>query len=449
METGPCIEGDCIGALSCLSDLCVDPDPDAVTGGHAGEDTDGDPTGRDDDGDPPVPFDNEIDIIFMIDDSGSMAEEQLALVGAIEKLVERLESPAVNANYRIAFTTSDNGNPLCPTNFKTPEGGKFVLSSCRQRASHFTFSTVPPVEAFNAVCASPCAHETIEVLPTPTHLDDTSRPRPWIERNNTISNLPPNISTVEAVRCLAPMGIAGCGYEEQLESVYKAILRTQSAGEDQYGFIRPNAMLAIVLVSDEADGSYNRVPYGNFGPYDPNGNRVFWQDESAPAPSSAVSWNAGVQCTGSGSPYDDCYSQHYDIDGNVVSPQQAASQAVLHPVSRYIGLIEEIAEAKRQLQPNREVVVVAGLLGVPPGYSGDMIFRDDPSDPQFTSDFGIGPACVSELSLPGQPAFQPKAVPSVRQRELVEHFERAGIRNVFSICQPDFSGPIDRIVDSL
>ena len=353
METGPCIEGDCIGALSCLSDLCVDPDPDAVTGGHAGEDTDGDPTGRDDDGDPPVPFDNEIDIIFMIDDSGSMAEEQLALVGAIEKLVERLESPAVNANYRIAFTTSDNGNPLCPTNFKTPEGGKFVLSSCRQRASHFTFSTVPPVEAFNAVCASPCAHETIEVLPTPTHLDDTSRPRPWIERNNTISNLPPNISTVEAVRCLAPMGIAGCGYEEQLESVYKAILRTQSAGEDQYGFIRPNAMLAIVLVSDEADGSYNRVPYGNFGPYDPNGNRVFWQDESAPAPSSAVSWNAGVQCTGSGSPYDDCYSQHYDIDGNVVSPQQAASQAVLHPVSRYIGLIEEIAESKISGEENR------------------------------------------------------------------------------------------------
>jgi hypothetical protein len=437
-EGGPCIDGECVGALMCLSDLCVDPDGATSSASHGSDD---DPSADSSDDGPPADFDNEIDIIFMIDDSGSMGEEQLALVAAIEELVDVLERPGVNANYRIAFTTSDRGNPLCPTTTKQPDDGKFVLSSCRQRQSHFTFATIPPVEAFDPVCAQACVHDVIETQPTTTHADETSRPRPWIERKDGVSNLPPGISTAEAIRCLAPMGIAGCGYEEQLESVYRALLRVESSNEDQYGFIRPNAALAIVLVSDEADGSINRG-VGNI--YDVNGPKTFWQDPDANFPTSAVSWNAGVGCVGDGLPFDDCFPQNYGIGGSVVSPEQAADQAVLHPTSRYIEQIESIAEAKKALHPDRELVVVAGLLGVPEGYSGSIVYRDDPADPQFVYDFGIGAGCVSSLSIPGLEAFQPKAVPPVRQREFVEHF--GGWHNVFSICAQDFSPVIDPIL---
>jgi hypothetical protein len=431
-ETGPCIEGECEGLLTCLSDRCVDPGSASAgtTGAEGGNE--GDPPGDTGSMPPPIPVGKAVDILFLIDDSGSMAEEQVVLVSAIEQLVEALERPGVDADYRIAFTTSDNGNPLCPTNVKTPNGGTFVLSSCRQRATHFTFATVPPVEAFDPLCAQSCAHDVIEVVPTTTHQDPNPRPRPWIERIDGVSNLPPGISTAEAVRCFAPMGIAGCGYEEQLESLYKAIARTMNADEDQEGFIRPDAALVIILVSDEADGSYNRAPYGNFGPYDPSGNKVFWQSPDDPFPTSAVSWNAGVECLGDGLPYDDCYAQHYDIDRNVVSPAQAASQAVFHPVSRYIDQIQAIA--------NLKLVVVAGLLGVPVGYedgAADVIYRDDPNDPQFVNDFGTGAGCVSQIVVPGLESFQPKAVPPVRQRAFVEHF--GGRESIGSICANDFS----------
>ena len=409
----------------------------------------------------------DVDIIFMIDDSGSMAEEQYNLASNFDKFIEVLEAPGVEANYRIGITTSDNGNPLCPTNIKTPEGGKFKVSTCRSRPTHFTFPTVPPVEAFDVACANICPYDEIEILPSTIEDDSSEKPRLWVESIEGRTNLgrarcadgidtgncdPDNkdadgwvqsITTEEAFQCLGPMGIAGCGYEEQLESVYKAVARAGNAMEDQYGFIRSNAILAIVLVSDEADGSFNRSPYGNFGPYDPNGNKVFWQDPDAVSPSSAVSWNAGVECVpeGDGLPYDDCFSQHYDIDGNVVPEDRAASEAVFHPVRRYINQIQAIEDQKQERNPGQEVLL-AGILGVPPGYDqnqAEVSYRNDPSDPEFMSAFGIGAGCVSMIDIPGLEAFQPKAVPPVRQREFVEHFQVGEDRNIFSICDSDYS----------
>jgi hypothetical protein len=137
-------------------------------------------------------------------------------------------------------------------------------------------------------------------------------------------------------------------------------------------------------------------------------------------------------------PYDDCFAQHYDIDGNVVSAAQAANQAVFHPVSRYIDQIQAIADLKP--------VVVAGLLGVPGGYEAGvpLIYRDDAADPQFVHDFGIGPGCISQLVIPDVESFVGKAVPPVRQRDFVEHF--GGPENISSICHTDFSNPMELVV---
>jgi hypothetical protein len=398
---------------------------------HDTHDTDGDPsdsspaTTMDTDGsdgsENPVNPKN-VDIIFMLDDSGSMIGQQHAIATNLDALIGVLDE--ADMNYRIAFTTSDNGNPLCPTNVKQPNGGTFVLQSCHQRISHFVFATVPPLDAQQAACLDICAHESIAITPTKTDNDPVARARPWIERIDGQTNLPPEVSMTEALRCFAPMGIAGCGYEEQLESVYKAVARSQDASESQYDFIRSDAMLAIVLVSDEADGSFNRSA-GN--PYDTAGNKVFWQDNDANFPSSAVSWNAGVECVGSGSPYDDCHSQHYDIDGNVLPAAQAASSAVFHPVTRYVD----------QLNALHKPVVVMGILGVPPGYEdgAPIVYRDDPQHPQFMLDFGIGPSCESPLILPGVDPFQPLAVPPVRQREVAESFPG----RIYSICGADYA----------
>jgi hypothetical protein len=390
----------------------------------------------------------DVDIIFMIDDSGSMAEEQVALAANFERFISILEAEDVGANYRIAITTSDNGAPF-GCNRKAPEGGRFVASSCRSRAQNFQFGDV---DAFDVACASICDHDEIEIMPTSTENDPTPRPRPWIENIEGRTNLPAGISTTEAFRCFGPMGIAGCGFEEQLESVYRAIKRTEHAEEDQYDFIREDAILAIVLVSDEADGSFNRAPYGNAGPYDLEGDKVFWQDPNAAYPTSAVSWNAGVECSpvgGDGLPWDDCAPQNYDIDGNVVPEADAATDAVFHPVSRYIDLVQTYVERKLARETAPEVLV-SGILGVPVGYHQgvELIYRDDPSDPDFMNDFGIGPGCVSRLEVPGLDD-EGKAVPPVRQRAFVEHFAEDDDINLFSICEEDWSIALEAIAEKL
>ena len=79
----------------------------------------------------------DVDILFVIDNSGSMGEEQGKLAGNFSSFISVLEDPAVKANYRIGITTTDNGNPWCGAS-TTPEAGKLVFESCQDRIGEFT-----------------------------------------------------------------------------------------------------------------------------------------------------------------------------------------------------------------------------------------------------------------------------------------------------------------------
>lgn len=70
-----------------------------------------------------------------------MGEEQRNLARSFDGFIAMLEDPAVRANYRIGFTTTDNGNMRCAGT--GPESGSLVLSSCRSHIGDFTFGTGP------------------------------------------------------------------------------------------------------------------------------------------------------------------------------------------------------------------------------------------------------------------------------------------------------------------
>src|SRR5205814_7848592 len=53
--------------------------------------------------------------------------------------------------------------------------------------------------------------------------------------------------------CMANLGTQGCGYEHQLQSTRVALYETVT--RENAGFLRPNALLAIILVTDEDDCS--------------------------------------------------------------------------------------------------------------------------------------------------------------------------------------------------
>jgi hypothetical protein len=372
----------------------------------------------------------DVDILFVIDNSGSMGEEQANLGANFPAFINVLEAEDVEANYRIGVTTSDNGNPWCPAGTTTPEGGNLVLSSCTTRLGDFLFGNDVDVQdlACNDICGLDAA--ALEILPSTTDVDANAEPRPWLENIEGKKNIPDATPMADAFACFGPQGVNGCGFESQLESMYLALTRAQTNDEASYGFLRASAILAIVFVTDEADCSYNKNWSAIF---DADGNKVFWSDPAAAFPTSAVCWNAGVDCTGDPSGYDDCLAVNKDVNG---SSGASDSDAVLHPMNRYTGLVSGIEAEKQMLNATQEVIV-ALIGGV--NNAGQAFYSDvDNTDPEFQDSFGIGPGCTAGAGV--------AAVPPVRLRDMTNAFTDG---NMFSICDADYSPALTAIANRI
>jgi len=392
-----------------------------------------DPTGDSDESTVSLVVNRDVDLLFVIDNSGSMADEQALLAKNIVSLVNVLE--AADANYRIGVTTTDSGNPRCPSAIYTPEGGNLVLSSCLDRVDQNEFKFGE--DDFSYACSDLCTKRDADltVWGTSTAYDPNEQPRKWVERTEGQSNIGGVESNVEALQCYLPQGVAGCGFESHLESMYLALAKaTDMSSENNYGFLRETAQLAVVFLSDETDCSYNPGTKEIF-----TTNKVFWNDPDDPAPTSAMCWRAGVECTGAGPVYSECHAQDYGIKG---SPVDDPSQAALHPVSKYIDFVKQIEDSKQNLDENLRVKVSL-ITGVPVGYEDFVaeIPYEDATDPTLQANFGIGPGCVLDSAT---------AVPPVREREFAEAFNVDNQhRNLYSICQPDYSAALAAIAEEI
>lgn len=148
---------------------------------------------------------NEVDVLFVIDNSGSMSEEQQGMGNKINGFLSKI----ANLDWQIAITTTDGRST-------TPITG------------------------------------------------DTNRPwsdgqfRPFDSNSGSQYILRPSqVSAADAQTKLSAaiqMGVGGDGNERGINAVYRAIERaaTPSVNRD---FFRPNAKLAVVLISDEDECS--------------------------------------------------------------------------------------------------------------------------------------------------------------------------------------------------
>lgn len=381
-----------------------------------------------------------IDVLFVVDDSGSMAPAQHRLAAGIGAFVSVMQTEGRSLAWRIGITTTDNGHPLCTDTI--PEGGKLQLVSCRDRAEAFypqpAAGVPPPPEGlFELGCGSVCpeAIAGLEPLPTATEKDPTPRPRPWVAWAGGAGNLPPGVGLAEALACFLPQGIRGCMFESPLEAMWKAIRLSDEPGAPNEGFVRDDAILAVVVVSDEADCSLQPEQASAF---DPEGGRVFWSDPEDPSPTSAVCWNAGVTCTGGPGVYDACDPANKGVDGRV---GVADEDAVLLPVSRYLDLLAEQTRARMD-RGIADGVVVFGIVGVSVGYAGpaDLVYRDA-DDPEFQDAFGIGPGCSAVEG--------PVAVPPVRVRDVAGAVARGGEVNLHSVCDDTYEPALAAVARSI
>src|SRR5690606_33385429 len=278
---------------------------------------------------------NLIDLLFVIDNSGTMGEEQLNLARNFPLLIQQLESledeggGTLGANVNIMVTTTDFGNPLCkPFAKHDPEQGAPVASACTKRLDRFTglAQINPPV--YTQACTDVCAAPGIEPLGDDLiiHFEgggiDNVPPVPPVDINGDgVEDSP----VAQALACIGPQGIDGCGYESPLESMMQALNPLASwncgapddptecpdGGVDR-PFLREGAVLAIAIITDEADCSVKV--------YTIMTNKTYFAElDGEKLPSSAICRKAGVTCNGP------------DANGGYVNCFSNDSQGVMQP----------------------------------------------------------------------------------------------------------------------
>jgi hypothetical protein len=397
---------------------------------------------------------NQLDLLFVIDNSGTMGEEQVNLSANFPLLIDKLltltdlDGFPIHPDVNLMVTTTDVGHPLC-TPFQ-PDGYEPLLGApqseaCIDRLDDFTGLGINPPE-FPEACTNGCP---VAVEPF----------NPFIHFEGELAaatNVPGN-DIKGALSCIGPQGINGCGYEAPLEAMFLALDPNATWNQGGEPFLRDTASLAIVIITDEADCSV-RAPDGYAYFTDPMQD-TYWEvnpNTGSKQATSAVCWNAGVDC---GAP-----------DGNgVYADCTSLDTGVLHPLNRYLTYLQDELIADQ----NKEVVML-GILGVPPVTShddeppfqptaggaidlvyrqwidgpypqGDLLPEDIANDETAATkqfEFGIGPGCTGEDGMGG---FTGQAIPPVRIKEVCEALdENDQLRCcIESVCDTDFSGPFN------
>lgn len=152
-----------------------------------------------------------VDILFVIDNSNSMAEEQENLIANFPKFIQRIEAiqPPIKSYHVGVISTDIGAGP-----YSGPLMGPCVPAGDEARLQH-------------AADGAGCAGTYPKFLTGPA------------------------ASLTQDFACIARLGVGGCGYEQQMEAALKAL--TEQPYND--GFMRTNAPLAIIFVTDEDDCS--------------------------------------------------------------------------------------------------------------------------------------------------------------------------------------------------
>jgi hypothetical protein len=162
----------------------------------------------------------DADILFLIDDSPSMSDKQDNLRRNFPNFIKRLEGIQGGLpNVHIGVVTSDLGSGPTQLNAQCYPGGKRG------------------------------------VLRTGTNcgLDPNSRFITSLN-NETQNNFTGKIADVFS--CMAAAGDMGCGFEHQLQAIRVALYDVGSGNEHlNKGFLRDDAYLAIIILTDEDDCS--------------------------------------------------------------------------------------------------------------------------------------------------------------------------------------------------
>jgi hypothetical protein len=227
----------------------------------------------------------DIDIVFMIDNSLSMHDLQVKLAAQFPAFMNVLTGlPGGLPNVHIGVVTSDLG---------AGQYSETDIMGCRPGGDQGVFQTAPK----GATCATGMLNAG----------------QNYIIGTNVAGagNFTGNIS--DAFSCIALVGDMGCGFEHQFASVLRSLgADGRAAPAANNGFLRPNAFLAVVLITNEDDCS--APPDSTL--FDPTSRLV--SDSLGPLASYRCN-EYGHLCNGKAPPRTSANNANVDLSGTCVS----------------------------------------------------------------------------------------------------------------------------------
>jgi hypothetical protein len=324
---------------------------------------------------PAVPS-RDLDVLFVIDNSATMIEEQASLAAAFPAFISALQAtPGGLPNVHIGVVSSDVG-----------AGGLFAVPMCEEQGDDGRLQNQP-----RTVGCTP---------PVGTFIDSA------VEDADALASL---------FSCIAQLGTMGCGFEQHLESMLRAL---DGRNPGNAGFLRDTAYLAVVLLADEDDCSAADPIVFDPSQMDPQG--------PLGALSSYRCTEFGILCDG------EPIGRESRVLDPAGAPLECEPQGV--PVSSEPGYLwhpQHYVDFLRSVKQNPALIFVAAIAGDP-----------EPVEvaPDMSGNAELQPACMTGGGGGGGTGG---AAPAVRLRWFVDQFPA---RNLFtSICTGDPSAALTQI----
>jgi hypothetical protein len=376
-----------------------------------------------------------VDILFVVDNSGSMRQEQAALRDQFPKLINTLTMGEKSDGTRfppvrdmhLGVVSTDMGLAGVPNNYPSCNTQRHVNGG----------------------------DDGVLLHPGNTGPGCQMEYPPFLSYEQGAID-PEQLAT--DFGCIANLGTTGCGFEQQLESGLKALWPKHYTDAKGNTFEPDDNPILFLSTSDE----------GRFGhgdqPLNQGGNQGFLRNDAAIGASLVAIILVSDE--------EDCSSQdtsHFTYSNspnNPLSKQGINLRCYYNKQNLYD--IERYVTGYKSLRPSNEDLVIFGaIVGVPPKLVDadarkdvdflspesssrdeyyDRILADDkmqerPVNTDNPTIANVEPSCSRE-DITGEPAT---AYPPIRIVQVAKAFGRNAI--VQSICQDDFGPAMDAIID--
>jgi hypothetical protein len=382
---------------------------------------------------------SDVDLLFVIDNSGSMASEQAKIAKELPRLVQVLTTGDRCAGTPEASCTLDDTKEpkrhftavkalhlgvvsVNAGGIDDPKSTQLGVTSCAGVGDDGKLQTSVDVAKDGVIAGNrefqDYAQGEVVIDPDPD-CDIGDQPR---YQEYTAGGKETPAQVAQKFACVARLGVRGCSFEQQLESMWKALAPSQGDGPpelykflngshgqgDGYnkGFLREDAILAIISVSDEEDCSIKDA-----------GKVLFLQTPEATEEYGALNLRCGLA------------TDRPDVDD------------LIQPTSRYI-------DGLKSLKPdNPDRILFAAIVGIPE--DADKLSPEDILDlPEMQ--FAENPLKLTfpRTSCTGMTGTRiDEAYPPRRFMEVAAGFGENAV--VYSICKDDYAPALDTLIGKI